>query len=133
MFLADTKQQQQRQPSNVINFLHKLPFTFCILSSYYLKLSNLVVLSSLCSVFREILPLREKLKQKQDLLNGVIDHEFWLGCLKQNVNYLNEALKKQFSDDSLLYLKIKASFPIVIRQLSIFSVFEHLFYCTQDL
>ena len=65
------------------------------------------------------------------MFNGVIDHEFWLAYLKQNVNYLNEALKKQFSDDSLLYLKIKASFPIVIQQLSIFWAFEHLLYYTR--
>ena len=57
MFLADMKQQQERQQSNVINFLHKLPFTFFILMNYYLKLPDLVVLSSFCSVFREILPL----------------------------------------------------------------------------
>ena len=99
--------------------------------SYYLKLSDLVVLSSLCSVFRETLPLWKNLKQKQDLFNGVIDHEFWLGCLKQNVNYLNGALKKQFDDEPLLYLKIRGGFPTLFRRLSIFSVFEHLFYCTR--
>ena len=115
----------------MINFLHKLPFTFCILLSCYSKLSDLVVLSSLCSVFHETLPLWKKLKQKQDLFNGVIDHEFWLGCLKQNVNYLNGALKKQFDDEPLLYLKIRGGFPTLFRRLSIFSVFEHLFYCTR--
>ena len=127
MFLADMKQQQDRQQSNVINFLHKLPFTFFILMNYYLKLPDLVVLSSLCSVFREILPLRKKLKQKQDLFNGVIDHEFWLSCLKQNVNYLNGALKNQFDDEPLLYLKIRGGFPTLFQQLRIFSVFEYLF------
>ena len=127
MFLADMKQQQKRQQSNVINFLHKLPFTFCILLNYYLKLSDLVVLSSLCSVFCEILPLRKKLKQKQDLFNGIIDHEFWLGCLKQNVNYLNGALKNQFDNEPLLYLKIRGGFPTLFQQHSIFSVFEYLF------
>ena len=77
----------------MINFLYKLPFTFYILLTYYLKLSDLVVLSGLSSVFRGIVPLRKKAKERYNLFNDVIDHEFWLRCLSQNANYLDGPLK----------------------------------------
>ena len=66
------------------------------------------------------------MKERYDLFNDAIDLEFWLRCLRQNARWT-------FKNSSTmnLYFKIKAGFTILFRQLSIFSVFEHLFYCTR--
>ena len=103
----------------------------CIVLLYYLKVSDLVVLSKISSLFNFVLFSRKWVAGRYKLFNDILDNNLWLKFLRGNVDELYTELKKEFVE-SLFRLRVKASIPLVIRRVSIFSVCEHMFNCVRN-
>ena len=85
----------------------------CIVLLYYLKVSDLVVLSKISSLFNFVLFLRKWVAGRYKLFNDILDNNLWLKFLRENVDELYTELKKEFVE-SLFRLRVKASIPLVI-------------------
>ena len=82
------------------------------------------------SLFHQVLLLRRKVVERYNLFNDIFYNGLWLKLLRENIDDLYVTLKKEF-DETLMHLRVKASFPIISRRVSIFSVFEYMFHCTR--